>query len=225
MIEWQCDGRWLINGADDFSTSLGHRVSLSPMAFAIEHNKMELFDFLLQLSVELNSQLLKDGESIPFKVDIAHFNAAIRMGRTAILAELIKATGAGIPFDELVEKSGVVLEEKPKYYQGLNVGGMKRTVSFTDRFGDYADHCPQDWAQAGRGRYSVKAVTNEKQTPLLQAAHYGNIDSVQWFLSDAPARRYQEFAEANKSDRRVQALEQSKDGLEKTISNWLNSNS
>ena len=104
--------------------------------------------------------------------------------------------------NELIAKSGVELKTKPRYYQGLSVGGKKRA----------------DWAQAPGGH---QAVIEEKTPPLLQAAKLGSLDAVEWFMSDAPMRRYKEFAETNKHDKRIKTLEGGK-GFDKTIGTWLN---
>lgn len=58
------------------------------------------------------------------------FNYAVNHGKTQMLALIIKRTGAGIPLDHLVKKSGVELKQKPRYYQGLTVYGKKRYVLF-----------------------------------------------------------------------------------------------
>lgn len=108
----------------------------------------------------------------------------------------------GIPLNELVQEIGIEIKSKPKFYQGLSVGGKKRA----------------DWAQAPGGN---TRVSEEKIPPLLQAAHLGSIDSVEWFMSDAPLRRYKEFAEANKNDKRIKTLASGK-GFEKSIGKWLN---
>lgn len=47
------------------------------------------------------------------------FQLATRLGRIRHLTELIKRTGAGIPFQELAETSGVEVKKQPRYYQGL----------------------------------------------------------------------------------------------------------
>lgn len=39
-------------------------------------------------------------------------------------------------------------------------------------------------------------------------------------MSDAPLRRYKEFADANKHDKRIKTLE-SGEGFDKTIRTWL----
>lgn len=106
----------------------------------------------------------------------------------------------------MIEQSGIEIKTKPRYYQGLSVGGKKRA----------------DWAQApGQNTY----VIEEKISPLLRAAQSGSVDSVEWFMSDAPLRRYKEFAEANKHDKRIKSLESSGKGFDKTIGTWLNAKS
>lgn len=54
------------------------------------------------------------------------FQWAVRHGKPQLLGLVIKRTGAGIPLDHLVKKSGVEIKQKPKYYQGLTVYGRKR---------------------------------------------------------------------------------------------------
>ena len=68
-------------------------------------------------------------------------------------------------------------------------------------------------------------VNEDKRPPLLRAAHGGCLDSVEWFMSDAPMRRYKEFAEANKHDKRIRTLEESGKGFDKMIGKWLDANS
>jgi hypothetical protein len=99
----------------------------------------------------------------------------------------------------------VELKTKPRYYQGLSVGGKKRA----------------DWAQAPG---SHQHIIEEKTPPLLQAAKFGSIESFEWFMSDAPMRRYKEFAEKNSHDKRIKTLEQAK-GFDKTIDSWLTAKS
>lgn len=118
----------------------------------------------------------------------------------------MKATGVGIPLNALVQKSGVEIKTKPGYYQGLSVGGKKRA----------------DWAQAPGGQVQV---VEQKIPPLLQAAYMSSIESVEWFMSDAPLRRYKEFAESNKHDKRIKTLVQSGKGFDKIIGNWLDGKS
>lgn len=132
------------------------------------------------------------------------FHYAIQLGRVQMLKEIVRRTGAGIPLDDLVKKSGVEITKKPKYYQGLSVHGKKR----------------EDWAAAGRDTHYQ--APREEHPPLLHAARLTNIDSVEWFLSDAATRAYLEFAENNKQDVRIKSLAKAKGGLQASISKWLN---
>tara|TARA_R110002033_G_scaffold137455_1_gene176715 strand:- start:12 stop:416 length:405 start_codon:yes stop_codon:yes gene_type:complete len=123
-----------------------------------------------------------------------------------VFIEMSQTTAVGIPLNALIKKSGVEIKTKPRYYQGLTVGGKKRA----------------DWAQAPGGE--VHAV-EERVPPLLQAAHVASIDAVEWFMSDAPLRRYKEFAESNKHDKRIKTLMETGKGFEKTIGGWLDAKS
>ncbi|EON97988.1 putative ankyrin repeat protein [Phaeoacremonium minimum UCRPA7] len=182
---------------------------LSPLNFAIKNNDQRLVKFLLDLEVHYASlKFDKDDEPtkfVPFP-DQA-FLYAIGQGRTEILAYIIKRTGAGIPLEELVKTSGVEIKEKPRYYQGLTVYGKKR----------------KDWANAGRNAVSKPMGT--KTSPLLLAAKAGSIESVEWFLTEAPLRQYIEFSKSKvaSEDSRLKHLNQTTGGFEKIIRKWLSS--
>ncbi|KFA50832.1 hypothetical protein S40293_05813 [Stachybotrys chartarum IBT 40293] len=130
---------------------------------------------------------------------------ALQNGKTQLLGLIIKRTGAGIPLDHLVKKSGVEMKEKPRYYQGLTVYGKKR----------------KDWATAGRNM--VFKPTGLKTPPLLHAALGGNLEAVEFFLGDTPHRLYAEFgkSKAAKEDPRLKHLKESPTGFERTVSKWL----
>jgi hypothetical protein len=51
------------------------------------------------------------------------------------------------------------------------------------------------------------------------------VESVEWFMSDAPMRRYKEFAEVNNHDKRIKTLQETGKGFDHTIGTWLNSKS
>jgi hypothetical protein len=124
-----------------------------------------------------------------------------------MIAELLKQTGNGIPFEDLVKKSGVKDTELPRYYQGLSVYGKKRA----------------DWASAGR-RAQAKASTGSSISPLLIAAKVGMLESLEFLMSDTPVRLYLDFVAANKEDRRVKRLSQAEGGIEKVIKDWYYAN-
>lgn len=139
-----------------------------------------------------------------YSINEQNFLYAIQLGRIHLLKDIVKRTGAGIPLDDLVKKSGVEITKKPKYYQGLSVHGKKRA----------------DWAAAGRDTQCEPA--REEHPPLLHAARLANLDSIEWFLSDAAIHSYSEFTENNKKDVRIQSLAKAKGGLQASISKWLN---
>ncbi|TVY29345.1 Uncharacterized protein LHYA1_G001351 [Lachnellula hyalina] len=201
MIEWNCPFERF---ADNY-TGLGSRGNL--LADAVDSDDMDLLKFMLDLGAEqqaLRAEEPEDRKAYTIGTDV--FQRAIQRGQTSMLAEMIKATGVGIPLNDLIQKSGVEINDKPKYYQGLSVGGKKRA----------------DWAQAPGGNV---AVAENKIPPLLLAAHAGSIESVEWFMSDAPMRRYKEFAEQNEKDKRIKSLTESDKGFGKTIGKWLDTKS
>ena len=140
-----------------------------------------------------------------YTMPISGFCSLIAAGRTEMLAEVIKRTGAGLPLEHMVKKSGVAPKNKPRYYQGLTVYGRKRT----------------DWAEAGRR--TAKISTGLKDSPLIFAVMDGSLASVEWFLSDTPLRCYLEFtkSKAAEADERIVHLGRSPGGYEGAISRWL----
>lgn len=182
----------------------------SPLLRCVIKNDKKGVEFLLETGKRFSSQAIESGNEssglyvIPNNI----FESAIHRGRTELLAELIKSTGVGLPLEEMVKNTGVALVEKPKYYQGLTVYGKKR----------------QDWATAGQGSsYRPSGISN---SPLLIAALARNIESVEWFLSDAPLRHYLTFCNSKAArDPRVKHLAQSAGGYEGAIKQWLNKDS
>jgi ankyrin repeat protein len=174
---------------------------------AIFTDDSELLHFLIAMGEDYTHRKAhtSDGVASTFYLfEEQDFLYAVRLGRTQLLQDIIKRTGAGIPLDDLVKKSGVQIPETPKYYQGLSVHGKKRA----------------DWANAGRDTQCEP--TGEQHPPLLHAARLANLESVEWFQSDAALRCYIEFADNNHEDIRIQNLAKAKGGLEKAIVSWLN---
>ncbi|KAI4673784.1 uncharacterized protein J4E84_010929 [Alternaria hordeiaustralica] len=173
---------------------------------AVYLDDADLLQFLIARAQEYtqhNTEL--DDETAPrfFRFDEAEFWYAIRLSRTRLLGIIIKNTGAGIPLDDLVKKSGIEIPVKPKYYQGLSVHGRKRA----------------DWANEGR-ETQTKAV-GAKHPPLLHAARYTSLESVEWFASDTASRCYMEFADSHRDDIRIQNLAKTQGGLQSSITKWL----
>ncbi|KAI0450417.1 ankyrin repeat protein [Xylaria acuta] len=178
------------------------------LTFAMAQNDSHRFTFLLDMHTRFASNRSDDGEDESGKFYTfpeVEFEHAIRMGRTNMLAEVIRRAGAGIPLEDLVKKSGTEMKIKPRYYQGLTVYGRKRA----------------DWAKAGRNL--VVKSTGSKVPPLLIAAQRGSLDSVEWFLGDAPMRHYREFGTSKvaREDPRLKHLNESPGGFDRAMTKWL----
>jgi ankyrin repeat protein len=201
MIEWTCLAKRFKNS----NQRNDHQLTL--LEYAVKINDIDLLEFMIQLGSEQQSLLAKEeDDQKSYNLSRAVFQEAIKLGRTEMLGHMIKTTGAGIPLNELIIKSGIEPKTKPKYYQGLTVGGRKRA----------------DWARAPNSQIQV---VEERITPALQAAMAGNVESVDWFMSDEPMRQYKEFAVANQQDKRIRTLDESGIGFESTIGKWLNAKS
>lgn len=181
------------------------------LAFAIQVNDMEKFKFFVDNDIYFTThkpdfQGEDEEESSKFyALPSVRFEEAVEFGRVDMLSDVILRTGAGIPLEHLVKKSGVEMKTKPRYYQGLTVYGKKRS----------------DWANAGRN-VIVKA-TGTQVPPLLTAASAGSLTSVEWFLSDTPMRLYLEFGKSKvaKEDPHLRHLTQSPGGFDRAITKWL----
>ncbi|KAI1660959.1 ankyrin [Daldinia decipiens] len=202
LLNWATPTRILRNGSLTWST---HR--RTPLFAAIEQNDAKAFNFLIDLNIYFASKepVGEDESSRFYKFPQDLFENALRLGRTDMLASVIKRTGAGIPIDDLVNRTGAELKVKPRYYQGLSVYGKKRA----------------DWAKAGR-KLVVK-TTGSKVPPLLTAAIRGSLESTEWFVSDAPMRLYSEFGKSKvaKEDPRLKHLSDAPGGFDRAIAKWL----
>ncbi|TLS27460.1 hypothetical protein PpBr36_05142 [Pyricularia pennisetigena] len=177
------------------------------LLYVIAQNDLNGLSFLLETATQLSERRLDSETEITrfFSCPELIWDRAIEKGRTELLAEIIKTTGAGLPLEDLVKRSGAKMIEKPKSYQGLTVYGKKR----------------KDWATAGR---DVMRKTRESNTPpLLTAASCGSIESVEWFLSDTPLRHYLEFANSKgaRDDPRLKHLVSTAGGVERVITRWM----
>ena len=114
MIEWGCMAR-------RFSASTqidDHQVTL--WEHALHTEDMSLFKFMIELGSEQQALLAEgDDDQKSYTMGGNAFQTAIKLGRTDMLAYMIKTTGSGIPLNELIKKSGVELKTQPRYYQGL----------------------------------------------------------------------------------------------------------
>lgn len=73
----------------------------------------------------------------------------------------------------------------------------------------------------------VVRSTGSQMPPLLYAALQGSIESVEFFLGDAPHRQYSEFgkSKAAREDSRLKHLKDSPGGFDRAISKWLGTDS
>ncbi|CAK7231865.1 hypothetical protein SCUCBS95973_008067 [Sporothrix curviconia] len=181
----------------------------SVFRFVFQQNDNRGLKFLLDTATHFANQKIDGKPRGYYSFPNNDFIHAISSGRTEMIAEVIKRTGAGLPLEEMVKDTGIEIDELPDYYLGLTVYGKKRT----------------DWAEAGRK--SVKRSTGMTVSPLLHAASNACMESVEWFLSDAPLRCYLEFttSKAAQGDSRITHLGQAPGGFEGAISRWLNKNS
>ncbi|KAJ3495440.1 hypothetical protein NLG97_g3396 [Lecanicillium saksenae] len=176
-------------------------------AHCIKHDDMAGLKALLSMAQHF-SEAPKPGDderksTFTFKDD--DFILAVKSGNTQALRQIIKTTGAGVPLDSLVKKSGVEVKQKPRYYQGLTVYGKKR----------------RDWATAGRNM--VVRTSGVQTPPLLHAALGGRLECVEFFLSDVPHRLYTEFSKTKQAreDSRLKHLMDAPGGFNRAISKWL----
>lgn len=177
----------------------------SLISLAIRNNDLELLEYLLKLGFEYEQSdaTVPDDRKTPFfELSVTDSDYAAHVGRANIFRRLAERHGAGLELDYLVERYGVELKEKPKYYQGLTVRGSKR----------------KDWASRHGGAADPDC---EPTPPLLQSILDSSLEIVEWWLSDAPMRCYREFAEANKADKRIYRLMQSDDGFEGSVRKYL----
>ncbi|KAL8679791.1 MAG: hypothetical protein Q9186_003956 [Xanthomendoza sp. 1 TL-2023] len=164
---------------------------------------MALFRFWLQCCEEAMKMKCKYRPA-PFSYQPQDLKIALQRGYLEEIAELIKFAGAELPLDVLIKNSGVEEAAKPKYYQGLSIGGKKMTA----------------WAREQGGGASRNAMA-DSTPPLLQAAHAGGLAAVEWFLSDTPLRLYREYGEKHKDDERLQKLAEAPGGFERAVGSWL----
>ena len=181
------------------------------LRLAIYDNNSKLLSWFLDLGrLHFRAQPKQEDDSSETAFTIADqdFEYALEVGRPHLLAETIRQTGAGIPLNSLAKEYGIELKEKPKYYQGLSVYGSKR----------------RDWVNAGRS-HMVHTPAQKHRTPLLRSAYLGSLEVVEWMLSDSPMRCYNEFAEANQDDKRIQQLQLSKTGFKGSLEEFLQTRS
>jgi len=187
---------------DQCARDESYRTRFSLWTYAVVSNNVQLLKFLLEsevkYSMEEPNELLKSLDNR--RSEMRH---AMNLGHREIVDTLISYRGTLLPLHHLAERSGIVVEEAPKYYQGLSVYGQKR----------------KDWAR--QDRYADTIDKSETGSPLLDALLEGNLDMVDYFLSDTPARRYEEFCSRFSKDQRIRALAEDKGGVPAALRSWM----
>lgn len=112
---------------------------------------------IAEVAQSLQAKLPSDDPEVDNKFTFPEnaFNWAVQHGNIRMLALAIKATGAGIPLDHLVKTSGLVVKEKPRYYQGLTVYGRKRSVIIRPKEVDSLNMANFHIVKTGRRRAGV----------------------------------------------------------------------
>ena len=176
------------------------------LTFSVVTNTSDVFGYALETNLRHSVDDVQGrrllgfvGSSKPFE---KAFDLANRLGRIPMMAKLITKVGGAAPLPEFVEILHVpVPTRSEEYYTGLSVRGKRR----------------ERWAQSASQHQPVYLPTSH----LLKAAFYGNLESVEWFLSDTPLRLYMEFVESIKDDDRVAGIMKTKDGIEHMLKLWL----
>ncbi|CAG8970761.1 hypothetical protein HYALB_00001546 [Hymenoscyphus albidus] len=154
MMEWPCRA-----GRFDDSEVKDSTHQLSLLQYVVVSDNMQILKFIIDLGAEEQALLAEEPDDQKcYSMDTSIFELAIKLGRTSMIAEMIEATGVGIPLTKFVQNSGVEAKSKPKYYQGLSVGGKKRA----------------DWAEAPHNHSRVQEYNNN---PLLEAASHRSLES------------------------------------------------
>ncbi len=86
--------------------------------FIVKNNDHASLSTLLDMAIHFASQKLKGDEDDDqaaglFAFPDEVFLSAIRQGRTHLLSEIIRRTGAGLPLDHLIKKAGVPVVRSP----------------------------------------------------------------------------------------------------------------
>ena len=86
MIEWACAGQRFLDS--EKSKQVGEK---SLLQHAVEEEDMDLLKFIIELGGEQKARLAEEEDDQKcYTIDRAVFYTAIRLGRTAMLAEMIK---------------------------------------------------------------------------------------------------------------------------------------
>ncbi|KAK6585677.1 hypothetical protein PZA11_002404 [Diplocarpon coronariae] len=101
---------------------MDHSIRSALLGLSTHANDMEPLIFVIGFGAEQRALAAEEeDDQTCYTVSQSAFFAALNLGRTSMLAEIIRSTDVGIPLNDLVQKSGVEIRTKPRYYQGLNI--------------------------------------------------------------------------------------------------------
>lgn len=183
-----------------------YRSQFSLWKLAVVTNNVKMLKFLLDMEVkysfkEADETLNSLGDRLD---DLKH---AMNLGHVEIVDSIIRSRGSLLPLHHLAARSGIVIQETPRYYQGLSVYGQKR----------------KDWAKQDEHANSVDK--SERGSPILDAIMDGNLDIIDYFMSDTLMRRYEEFAHLFEKDRRIRVLARTAGGIQGALRTWMSTRS
>ncbi|KAI4249359.1 MAG: hypothetical protein LQ352_005680, partial [Teloschistes flavicans] len=198
------NGRNAFDTFQAYSSASLYHIYVNLGRYAMVSQDTKLFRFWLQCCQDAAKMKWKYHKPTGAGCTGEDFKFALRRGYVGAIAELVKVAGAELPIDALIQSSGVEKAEKPKYYQGLSIGGQKMTA----------------WAKE-HGSHSRPSSATEKTAPFLQAVYEGGLSAVEWFLSDTPLRLYREYKEKHRDDERLRKLADAPGGFERAVGSWL----
>jgi hypothetical protein len=188
----------------DPSIAESFKTTATPFDYAILSNDVKLLRFLLRLMKK--SPILGNIYRLaPDQLIGRGFRLATQFKRLELIQELIRHWGYGIPTPKEDEAEEGTPKKANKFYQGLSIGGKKRT----------------DWAVA-RGQGPKRSVVTENMSLALNAAQLGSPEIAEYFLSDKPRSCYEEYLKLNPEDEKAE-IAVSK-GLLSNKERWWNQN-
>lgn len=194
-----------MNSSELYSSIVSKTNRSRPLGrYAIVSRDLDLLRFWLRCCQEASNMKSSSYTPSTHPLHSRDFDFTLRHGFIEEMGEFIRLSGTQLPLDALVKHSGVQDDEKPKYYQGLSIGGKKMTK----------------WAR-GYGSDGYHQALLDCTPPLLQAAYQGVLVATEWFLSDTPFRLYREYASNGANDSRLKLLEKAPGGADQAIGSWL----
>ena len=180
---------------------------LTVLEYAIVTGNKGLFDWIvrLKLGYHKNAKSAENYEEMPF-TNPTPLTLAMEFERFDML-DVLLTNGAGLPLDQLVQNSGVAVQEESKYYQGLTVYGSKKKA----------------WAERDANQFNHRKGFSAK-TPLLHAVFLRSMATLKWAMTE-PERLYRQSVEKYKDTKSMKALQQAEGGFARQLDRWLRSRS